>query len=209
MIPQIRRKLWPYVYGNKKLFSKSKASAIINSLYPDKKKSFSVLVKEHGTGIKSTLARFKHQGLVIQDPDDLYCLTSFGIWFSISNQLGITFLELCVLACACCVHERYSKNGKQGYYILPFFEEILGKYYAKSHLENVFSILRTNGFGYSNFKKSLIVHPSLQKELMHRYGSHFTSLENWLDGIQQQELDIFSAVLDNNSPVTGVEKQQE
>ncbi|MGI0060811.1 MAG: hypothetical protein ACREBJ_13710, partial [Nitrosotalea sp.] len=130
MIPQIRRKLWPHVYGNKKLFSKSRASAIINSLYPDKKKSFTALVKEHGTGIKSTLIRFKHQGLVIQDPDDLYCLTSFGIWFSISNQLGITFLELCVLACTCCVQERYSKNGKQGYYILPFFEEILGKYYA-------------------------------------------------------------------------------
>jgi hypothetical protein len=42
---------------------------------------------------------------------------------------------------------------------------------------------------------------------MHRYGSHFTSLENWLDGIQQQELDIFSAVLDNNSQVTGTGKR--
>lgn len=180
---------------------------IINSLYPDKKKSFSVLVKEHGTGIKSTLVRFKHQGLVIQDPDDLYCLTSFGIWFSISNQLGITFLQLCVLASTCCVQKRYDENGKQGYYILPFFEEIFKKYYTKKQLENVFSILRTKRFGYRVTKKSLRVYPTLHDKLMHKYGSHFSSLENWLDEIQKKELTIFSAVLDNDSSPTGMEKR--
>lgn len=180
---------------------------IINSLYPDKKKSFSVLVKEHGTGIKSTLVRFKHQGLVIQDPDDLYCLTSFGIWFSISNQLGITFLQLCVLASTCCVQKRYDENGKQGYYILPFFEEIFKKYYTKKQLENVFSILRTKRFGYRVTKKSLRIYPTLHDKLMHKYGSHFSSLENWLDEIQKKELTIFSAVLDNDSSPTGMEKR--
>lgn len=180
---------------------------IINSLYPDKKKSFSVLVKEHGTGIKSTLVRFKHQGLVIQDPDDLYCLTSFGIWFSISNQLGITFLQLCVLASTCCVQKRYDENGKQGYYILPFFEEIFKKYYTKKQLENVFSILRTKRFGYRVTKKSLRIYPTLHDKLMHKYGSHFSSLENWLDEIREKELTIFSAVLDNDSSPTGMEKR--
>lgn len=209
MIPKIRKKLWPHVYGNKRLSSKSKASALINSLYPDKKKSFSVLVKEHGTGIKSTLVRFKHQGLVIQNSDGSYCLTSFGIWFSISNQLGITFLQLCVLASTCCVQKRYDENGKHGYYILPFFEEIFKKYYTKKQLENTFSILRTKRFGYRVTKKSFRVYPALHDKLMHKYGSHFSSLENWLDEIQEQELAIFLAVLDNDSPPTGMEKRSE
>ncbi|MDE1832054.1 hypothetical protein [Candidatus Nitrosotalea okcheonensis] len=196
MIPQIRRKLWPHVYGNKKLFSKSKASMIINSLYPDKKKPLPVLVKEHGSGIKSTLVRFKHQGLVIQDPDDLYCLTSFGIWFSISNQLGITFLELCALACACCVQERSQSHGKDGFYLLPSFEEIFQKYYSKSWLERVFINLRTNGFGFRVTKKSLRIYPKIHKKLMLQYGEHFHSMEKWLDKIQEKESELVSAALD-------------
>jgi len=188
-----------YIHGNRFLQSKSKAAQILNSLYPDKKKSISLLIKEHGTNIGYTLKRFMREGLIIQNPDDTYSLTQFGIWFSISNQLGVTFLQLCVLASTCCVQKRYDENGRQGYYILPFFEEIFKKYYTKKQLENVFSILRTKRFGYRITKKSLRVYPALHNTLMHKYGSHFSSLESWLDEIQEQELDILSAVLDNDS----------
>ncbi|MEO9307575.1 MAG: hypothetical protein ABI342_04585 [Nitrososphaera sp.] len=199
MIPQIRRKLWPHVYGNNKLFSKSKASMIINSLYPDKRKPLSVLVQEHGTNIQSTLTRFKHQGLVIQDHDDSFCLTSFGIWFSISNQLDIPFLELCALACACCVQERFESHGKEGFYLLPSFEEIFKKYYSKSRLVMVFVRLRTNGFGFRVTKKSLRIYPKIHKKLMLQYGEHFRSLEKWLDEIQEKESELVSAALDELS----------
>ncbi|SMH72615.1 hypothetical protein [Candidatus Nitrosotalea okcheonensis] len=199
MIPKIRRKLWPHVYGNKKLSPKSKASEIINSLYPDKKKLFSILVKEYGINIQSTLTRFKHQGLVIQDPNGSYYLTSFGIWFSISNQLGVTFLELCALACACCVQERLESHGREGFYMLPSFEEIFKKYYSKSRLEKVFTYLRTNGFGFRVTKKSLRIYPKIHKKLMLQYGEHFRSLEKWLDEIQEKESDLVSAALDELS----------
>ncbi len=172
---------------------------MINSLYPDKKKSFSILVKEHGTSIRSTLTRFKHQGLVIQNSNDSYGLTSFGIWFSISNQLGMTFLELCALACACCVQERFGSYGKEGFYMLPSFEEIFKKYYSKAQLEKVFIHLRTNGFGFRVTKKSLKIYPKIHKKLMLQYGEHFRSLEKWLDEIQEKESDLVSAALDELS----------
>ena len=198
-----------YVHGNRFLQSKSKAAQILNSLYPDKKKSISLLIKEYGTNIGYTLKRFMRKELIIQNPDETYSLTQFGIWFSISNQLGITFLQLCVLASTCCVQKRYDENGKQGYYILPFFEEIFKKYYTKKQLENVFSILRTKRFGYRITKKSLRVYPALHDKLMHKYGSHFSSLERWLDNIQEQELAIFSAVFDNDSLIIGQENNGE
>jgi len=209
LIPEIQGKLWMYVHGNRFLQSKSKAAQILNSLYPDKKKSISLLIKEYGTNIGYTLKRFMRKELIIQNPDETYSLTQFGIWFSISNQLGITFLQLCVLASTCCVQKRYDENGKQGYYILPFFEEIFKKYYTKKQLENVFSILRTKRFGYRITKKSLRVYPALHDKLMHKYGSHFSSLERWLDNIQEQELAIFSAVFDNDSLIIGQENNGE
>jgi len=199
LIPKIRRKLWPHVYGNKKLFSKSRASKIINSLYPNKKKSLSILVKEYGTNIKSTLTRFKHQGFMIKNSDGSYCLTSFGIWFSISNQLGITFLELCALACACCVQERLESHGKEGFYVLPSFEEIFKKYYSKAQLETVFTNLRINGFGFRVTKKSLRIYSKIHKKLMLQYGEQFHSLEKWLDETQERESVIVSAALDELS----------
>lgn len=146
--------------------------------------------------------------LIIKNPDETYSLTQFGIWFSISNQLGITFLQLCVLASACCVQKRYDENGRQGYYILPFFEEIFKKYYSKNQLRKVFTVLRTKGFGYRVTKKSLRVYPILHNKLMCKYGSHFSSLENWLDEIQEQELVIFSEVLDNH-PLIDQENNRE
>src|SRR5574340_754126 len=134
---------------------------MINSLYPDKKKSLSVLMKEYGISIKSALTRFKHQGFVIQNFDGSYCLTSFGIWFSISNQLGMTFLELCALACACCVQERFESHSREGFYMLPSFEEIFKKYYSKAHLKTVFVHLRSNGLGFRVAKKSLRIYPEI------------------------------------------------
>jgi len=172
---------------------------MINSLYPDKKKLFSILVKEYGVNIQSTLTRFKHQGLVIQNFDGSYCLTSFGIWFSISNQLGVTFLELCALACACCVQERLELHGTEGFYMLPSFEEIFKKYYSKAQLETVFTNLRTNGFGFRVTKKSLRIYSKVHKKLMLQYGEQFRSLEKWLDEIQERESELVSAALDELS----------
>ena len=172
---------------------------MINSLYPDKKKSLSVLMKEYGISIKSALTRFKHQGFVIQNSDGSYCLTSFGIWFSISNQLGMTFLELCALACACCVQERLESHGREGFYMLPSFEEIFKKYYSKSRLERVFANLRKNGFGFRVTKKSLRIYSKVHKKLMLQYGEQFRSLEKWLDEIQEKESELISVALDELS----------
>ncbi len=172
---------------------------MINSLYPDKKKLFSILVKEHGISIQSTLTRFKHKGLVIQNFDGSYCLSSFGIWFSISNQLGVTFLELCALACACCVQERLESHGREGFYMLPSFEEIFKKYYSKAQLETVFTNLRKNEFGFRVTKKSLRIYSKMHKKLMLQYGEHLRSLEKWLDEIQEKESELVSAALDELS----------
>jgi len=185
--PKIRKKVWIHVYGNKKLGSISKGSNLINSLYPDKRRTLSDLIQEYGLNIQSTLYRFKSKGFVIQD--DSFHLTKIGVWFSITNQLGITFLELCALACACCIQERFALHDREGFYMLPTFEEIFKKYYSKKHLEIVFVNLRKK-FGYKISKKSLRIYPKIHKKLMDQYGEQFRLLEMWLDDIQERESEI-------------------
>lgn len=206
MIPKIRRKLWIHVYGNKKLGSKSQASSLINSLYPDKKRKVSDLVQEYGINIPSVLSRLKQKGFVIQDGSS-YALSKIGVWFAISNQLGIRFLELCALACACCVHERLESHGKEGFYLLPSFEEIFKKYYSKWYLEQIFVHLRKR-FGIKVSKKSLKMYPKLHKGLMDQYGEQLRLLEIWLDELQEREHEIISGIDDITIPTLNQSKQK-
>lgn len=186
--------MWQHVYGNKKLGSNSRSSRLINSLYPDKKRTLPDMGKEYGMSIKSTISKFKHKGFVIQDIDGSYFLSKIGVWFSISNQLDITFLELCALACACCVQERLASHGKEGFYMLPSFEEVFKRYYTKAHLEVVFVNLR-NKFGFRVSKKSLGIYPEVHKRLMTTYGEQFRLLEIWTDEIQEREPEIVSSAI--------------
>ena len=206
MIPKVRRKLWIYVHGNKKLGSKSQTSVLINSLYPDKKRKFPDLIQEYGQGVKSTLSRLKHKGFVIKDGSS-YSLSGIGRWFAIANQLGITFLELCALACACCVQERLETNGKEGFYLFPSFEEIFKRYYSKWHLQRVFVNLRKK-FAVKISKKSLRIYPKLHKKLMGKYGEQLRLLELWLDQIQEREHEIISGIADMAIPTLNQSKQK-
>ncbi|MDE1813087.1 MAG: hypothetical protein KGI05_00350 [Thaumarchaeota archaeon] len=190
----LRPKFRAAISCNKRQPDSSYAAKIIQSLYPENKKTFSDLTKEFGTNARYALSCLKRRGL-IKSSEATYGLTDLGIWFAISNQLDIPFLELCLLACACCVQERFNSNGAKGVYPTYYFEEIFKKYYSKQRLTQVCSNIRTAGFGYKASKKTLIIHPKVHEKLIHKYGAYFKKLEAWLDDIQERECEIISSVL--------------
>ena len=191
---KLRPKLRAIISCNKYQFNSSYTAKILQSLYPENKKTFSDLTKEFGINCRKDLSRLKHKGL-IESSEGKYGLTYLGIWFAISNQLHISFLELCLLACACCVQARFNSNGTKGVYPIYYFEEIFKKYYSKQRLTQVCSDIRTAGFGYKASKKTLIIYPKVHEKLIHKYGVYFQKLEAWLDDIQERESEIISSVL--------------
>ncbi|MHB8603445.1 MAG: hypothetical protein ACYC6W_02495 [Nitrosotalea sp.] len=194
MNSKLRPKLRAQISCNKRQSDSSYAAKIMQSLYPENKKTFSDLTKEFGKNTPYALSRLKRRGL-IESSETIYRLTDLGIWFTISNQLHISFLELCLLASVCCAQERFNSNGPNGVYPIYYFEEILKKYYSKKRLNNICSSIRTAGFGYKTCKKLLAIYPKVHKKLIRQYGVYFKKLEAWLDDIQEREYEIMSAVL--------------
>ena len=201
MIPALRRKLWVYNHGNRRIPLGSLSSQILDTLYPASKKTTAELRDVTGMNVKKTLNKLKKRHFVMQDHRDRpYSLTDLGIWFTISHKLGVSFLELCVLACACCVQYRYASSGKIGFYMRSTFEGIFKEYYSKHYISSVFSSLRTKGFAVKYVKKTLRIYPKTCEDLMVTYGEQFKKLESWLDELQEKELDIFSKILNGFEP---------
>ncbi|MGB6463560.1 MAG: hypothetical protein WBF38_04990 [Nitrosotalea sp.] len=197
MIPALRKKLWIYNNGNRRIESGYLASQLLGILYPESKKTVAELSNDTKKNVKRALQKLKKRHLVIQNNQDwTYSLTDLGIWFAISHKLGVSFVELCALACACCVQQRYASSGKIGFYMQSTFEGIFKEYYSKGYISDVFSSLRSKGFAVKYVKKTLRIYPKTWEDLMATYGEQFKKLESWLDELQEKELDVFSRILD-------------
>lgn len=197
MIRALRKKLWIYNHGNKRIESGSLASQLLGMLYPENKKTVAELCNDTKKNVKRTLQKLKKRHLVTQNTEDwAYSLTDLGIWFVISHKLEVSFMELCALACACCVQQRYASSGKIGFYMRSTFEGIFKEYYSKRYIELVFSSLISKGFAAKYVKKTLRIYPKTCDDLMISYGEQFRRLESWLDELQEKELDVFSKILD-------------
>jgi hypothetical protein len=198
MIRTLRKKLWIYNHGNRRIESGYLASQLLGVLYPENKKTVAELCcNDTKKNVKRTLQKLKKRHLVAQNTHDwTYSLTDIGIWFAISYKLGVSFVELCALACACCVQQRYASSGKIGFYMQSTFEGIFKEYYSKRYISWVFSSLRSKGFAVKYIKKTLRIYPKTCEDLMATYGEQFKRLEIWLDELQEKELDVFSKILD-------------
>lgn len=204
MIPQeIRCKLWEFNHGNMRGFEGPIASEIISLLFPDKKRTLielrqgsDVISNAPRYSLRTALQRLKRRGLVAYGNDYRYFLTDLGRWFAISHKLGLSFLELCILACACCVQERYAKSGNKGFYMASSFEKIFKEYYSKQYLKDILASLGKKGYASRYAKGSLSVFEGVREELMSSYGIYLEGLEGWLCSLKEHELEIFSRALE-------------
>lgn len=193
----IRKNLWIYNHGNKRLVPGSLTCSILDTLYPANKKTFSDLCRVTGRDVRTTMCALKKRNLVMQDNDrGAYGLTDLGMWSAICCKLKVSFSELCVLACACCVQHRYARSGKIGFYMRSAFDAILSEYYSKHYISWIFSSLRRKGFAVKYVKKTLRVYPNTCNDLMVQYGQQFEKLESWLDELEEKKLDILSKSLE-------------
>ena len=195
MIRPIRKRLWTFNHGNTRLAQGSLSSRVLEELYPDKKKILTELCDDT-ISVKMTMNRLEKRCFVTQDSDRRYALTDLGRWFAISSILKISFLELCVLACACCTHQRYSRSAKAGFYMHSTFEGILKEYYSRNYISWIFSSLKRKGFAIKLVKRIIQIHPRRCKSLLSRYGEDFKRLESWLDRLEEGKLEILSRALD-------------
>lgn len=193
----LRRKLWVYNHGKRRFKHASLSSKIIQTLYLSKKKAPRELHRLFGVDVYANLFLLKKREIVKNLQDGTYELTELGLWFAISFKLGLSFAELCALACACCVQARYASSGKIGFYMQSTFEGIFKEYYSKHYISMIFSSLRSKGFAVKYVKKTLRIYPKTYADLMISYGEHFKKLESWLDNLEERNVDILSTALED------------
>lgn len=203
MIPhKLRKEIWKYNHGNKKGYSDGIASKIMGSLYPEGFVTTGNICR--ALGVRGPVARAKvirvirrlwRRGLVSVDPKGT-TLTDLGRWFAISHRLGVSFLELCALACTCCTESRYAAEGKRGFYLKSSFERLFDKYYSRKYLGYVFSSLSRKGYVKRLAKKSVRTSPGRREHLMSAYGTYLEGLEEWLYELKEQEVEIISGAVD-------------
>lgn len=204
MIPSVvRDKIWKYNHGRESVRLNSMTYLIVDVLYPEKKKTPKELHLELAKiyagrdTLKKTLLRLKKKSLVGRH-ERRYFLRDLGRWFAISGHLDLPFLDLCVLACACCAQTRCA-NTTAEFFMRFYFERILGEYYAKKRIDNAFSNLKGRGFAERYAKTFIRIYPEVLKDLMSRYGTYFDKLEAWLYDLKANELEIFEKVLEGFS----------
>ena len=194
----LRRRLWVYNHGKKKVSQSSLSSRIIQTLYDSNKKTAHELYILFGDGTYQNLTQLKKREIIVKNKQDKkYELTDLGMWFAISHRLGLSFVELCVLACACCVQARYASSGKVGFYMQSTFEGILKEFYSKGYISVIFSSLRSKGFAVKYVKKTLRIYPKTYAALWGRYGEQFKKLESWLDKLEERKVALVSNALDD------------
>lgn len=211
MIPSLlRKKMRIYNNGNRRVVSGAYVKAVLRSLYPDEKKTWGEMAvsvhcrHEHArNGLRMAVYRMKKRGLLAQDEGGFYKLTDLGRWCAICDDLGVSLVELYLLACACCTQQRYVESGKEGFYLMSSFENMVKEYYSKRHISSVFSTLRRKGIAVKFVKKTLRVRPDFCNRLMSLYGPHFASIESWLGKLKENEPEIISKTLDGFEPGVG------
>lgn len=110
----------------------SDACKIIDFLYAHKV----ACVKEiaDGTGVLDTprdLWRLKKASLVVQN-NNKYSLTDEGIWTVLCKRLGLTFLQLRILAFAHSEFETFRRMGSRPIFIVTMYLPFSGKYKPKT-----------------------------------------------------------------------------
>ncbi|MGI0060908.1 MAG: hypothetical protein ACREBA_00475 [Nitrosotalea sp.] len=194
----LRKKLWVYNHGKRRFSPESLSRKIIQALYLSNKKTPRELYGLFGWDVYANLTQLKKREIVEKNRHDrTYELTDLGQWFAISFKLGLSFAELCALACACCVQARYASTGKIGFYMQSAFGGILKEYYSKQYVTIIFSSLRSKGFAVKYVKKTLRIYPKTCADLMARYGEQFRKLEAWLDNLEEKKVDIVSRALED------------
>lgn len=193
----LRRRLWLSSHGNIRLITGSLSRQVLDILYLEKEIAFWEISKLLHRDVHTTLISLKKKGLVDQNKYKQYLLTDLGRWLAISHKLGLSFLELCVLASACLVHQRYLTSGKVGYYMQPTFENIFKEFYSKQYISHLFSSLVSKGFAFRYAKKTLRVYQRVYDDIMETYGEDFNKLESWLDLLEEKTPHLLSKVLDN------------
>ncbi len=198
MISELQKSLWRYNHGKRRRHGQqTHSSRVFEVLYPENKKTRQELHDITGRSVYMLLSRLRKKDLVIKDSKKRYHLTDLGRWFAISSMLGISFAELCALACACCTQKRYARSGRIGFYMRSTFEGVFKEYYSKRYIMWIFSSLKKKGFASKYVKKTLRVHPKTCEDLMKRYGPYLKGLESWLDNLQEEKPEILSKVFDD------------
>ncbi|MDE1863008.1 MAG: hypothetical protein KGI33_08860 [Thaumarchaeota archaeon] len=202
----LRPKMWGYNHGKRWLKKGTPSAQVILDLYPEKKKTLrevrhSIGSPEGSKGYRlaQTIWELKARGLLSGTRRGMYWLTDSGRWIAIACKLDLSFLQTCVLACACCVQVRYAETGKEGYYMISYFERLLGEYYSKKYLPVVISTLNRKGFTSRYRKRWIRVYPDKLDEMMSRYGKYFEELESWLYELKESEPEIFKEALEGFS----------
>ncbi len=196
MFPKVRKKLWIYNHGNRRLESGSLSTRVLDALFPEEKKTTSELCHTTKDNVNLVLNRLRKKYLLMQNPDRTYSLTELGRWFAISSRLEISFLELCLLACACSTQQRFARSGTTGLYLRSTFDAVFQDYYSKRYISVVFSTLRKKGFAGKFFNRAIQIYPKTCEGLMSTYGPYFKKIESWLDDLEEKKSDLLSEAID-------------
>ncbi len=189
--PEIRVEMRKEHHWNVRIESGSLSYMVLDILYDRKRMKLQELRQATQSDVRMTIHRLAKRHLVIQNNDKTYTLTDSGRWLAISARLNLSFLELCLLACACCTHERYAAGAKgpepwrSGFYMRPTFDKIFKRFYSTKYISVVFSTLKRKGFALKFSKKIIKIPQKVWKDLMSRYGEDFHRLERNLDEIEE------------------------
>lgn len=189
--PVIRVEMRKEHHWNVRIESGSLSYMVLDILYDREKMMLPELRTATQRDVRMTIHRLAKRHLMVQNSDKTYSLTDSGRWLAISGRLNLSFLELCLLACACCTHERYAAYAKgpepwrKGFYMRPTFDKIFNRFYSGKYISVVFSTLKRKGFAFKFSKMIIQIHQKVWKDLMSMYGKDFHKLERNLEEITE------------------------
>lgn len=178
----------------------SVASRILRWLYPDKKASSDYIGKGIGVDdlgkrgvfsnlVKRRLLSFDCKGVVdsaygskkiaAAGSTRVYFLTQIGRWFAISQYFDLSFLGICAIADAYCLHLKLERERLPCFYVFPRFAEFFGDIYATETLRYNFEQLKIKKLAFRSHKKSIKIYPTVLAELSN-YHEDLLALQNWM-----------------------------
>lgn len=176
---------------------------MLDYLYPNDKKTRQEI--EDSLGIQKPYKPHPLDRLVKSDhlrfetgPDDTktYSLTQYGRWSVIAKRLGLSFMELCILADAYGIHgrfignDKFVKNNIEPFYIQTKFSELFPHHiYSENTLRSFFEKIKSKRYAYRWSKRSLQIHPDKFEELK-KYHDDFKTIENWLNSFNDRLCEI-------------------
>lgn len=216
MIPsKARPALWEFCHGRTRGAEGPLASEVARVLFASSGKtahslreSSTILLHAKKNSFHSCLARMKRRGLVAYT-GHTYCITRLGSWLVIARTLSFSFIELCILALACCAGSRLEGARIEAGCTRALLDDIFKEYYSAEYIDSVFTSLRSKGFAARRFRRMLVVRRPVRQQLMDKYGAHLEALEQWIMDLKDREIEIFSEVMEKisstNPPYDNIE----